>query len=925
MHRFYIFLVLIMIGAPVFSQNVGINATGAVPNAAAGLDVDFANKGLLIPRVSLTSTSSFAPLSAHVAGMQVYNIATVGDVTPGFYYDNGTKWVSGFPAGTSIGNMLYWNGNNWVTIPAGFPGQYLQLSLSNVPFWGGPSNAIYATLTTTAASLVAGTTATTGGNITADNGLPVLSRGVCYNTAANPNTGNFTQVATPPTGIGVFVNNLTGLLPGTTYFAKAFAINYAVTSYGNEINFTTLPVLATLTTTAASSITITTANSGGNITNNGGATITERGICYATTSNPTTANTKIVDPTPGPGSFISNITGLTSYTTYYVRAYAINSAGTAYGVQISFQTLPVPLSLNTVAATSIAGSSAVSGGSMNGSFVGYSNYQNYGIAYATVPGSATPTFFATNTSNFPTSTPLLPWVTNLTGLTANTTYYIRAYLNVFRISPSGWITIFGNELTFTTTGPTAPVVASTTAITAINGNSATSGGNITSDGGSPVTVRGVCWSTSPTPTLGVSNFTTNGTGTGSYGSSITGLTGSTTYYVRAYATNGVGTSYGPADVSFTTWVAAPYALYQNVGYGWVANIAADGSGFIVSYDIPSTVPWGCSGTAIVTNTALGTGLANTNSILAGCATRPIAASVAQAYNGGGYVDWYLPSNGEWAIIAARYTMLGFSGGYTNYLTSTASSLTYAGSYFYTGSQAYYLGSPRAGGDTYATQLRSARSFLSVEVTTAPLSGFTSTGATSGGTLLTNGGPAVTAKGVCWGIVSGPTVGAGNFTSDGTGTAAFVSTITGLTTGLTYFVRAYATTSAGTAYGNEESFTAMAATLATVTTDPITNLTASTATSGGNVTADGNSLVTARGVCWSSTPTTPTVPSVESTVDGSGIGTFISSVTGLVAGTTYNLRAYATNGVGTAYGATETFTPTNLPVVTTDPIGSLVGQ
>jgi hypothetical protein len=110
----------------------------------------------------------------------------------------------------------------------------------------------------------------------------------------------------------------------------------------------------------------------------------------------------------------------------------------------------------------------------------------------------------------------------------------------------------------------------------------------------------------------------------------------------------------------------------------------------------------------------------------------------------------------------------------------------------------------------------------------------------------------------------------------------------------------------------------------VSTDPITSLTATTATSGGNVTADGNSPVTAYGVCWSSTTTTPTVPSLESTVDGSGIGPFVSSVTGLVPGTTYNLRAYATNGVGTAYGATVTFTPIDLPTVTTDLMGSLAG-
>ena len=73
---------------------MGIGTT--TPNANALLDVDATSTagGILLPRLSLTSTTSFAPLSAHVAGMMVYNTATVNDVTPGFYYNNGTKWNS---------------------------------------------------------------------------------------------------------------------------------------------------------------------------------------------------------------------------------------------------------------------------------------------------------------------------------------------------------------------------------------------------------------------------------------------------------------------------------------------------------------------------------------------------------------------------------------------------------------------------------------------------------------------------------------------------------------------------------------------------------------------------------------------------------------------------------------------------------------
>lgn len=101
----------------------------------------------------------------------------------------------------------------------------------------------------------------------------------------------------------------------------------------------TPPQLATLTTTAASSITDVSAISGGNISNDGGATITVRGIVWSTSQNPTLAsNLGSTNDGSGTGSFTSNLTGLSASTTYYVRAYATNSAGTAYGNEVSFTT-----------------------------------------------------------------------------------------------------------------------------------------------------------------------------------------------------------------------------------------------------------------------------------------------------------------------------------------------------------------------------------------------------------------------------------------------------------------------------------------------------------------------------------------------------------------------------------------------------------
>jgi hypothetical protein len=93
--------------------------------------------------------------------------------------------------------------------------------------------------------------------------------------------------------------------------------------------------LPTLNTTASSLITSSTAISGGNITSDGGASITQRGVCWSTSSNPSLSDSYTLDGT-GSGIFTSSIAGLTANATYYVRAYAINSSGTAYGNEITF-------------------------------------------------------------------------------------------------------------------------------------------------------------------------------------------------------------------------------------------------------------------------------------------------------------------------------------------------------------------------------------------------------------------------------------------------------------------------------------------------------------------------------------------------------------------------------------------------------------
>jgi hypothetical protein len=192
------------------------------------------------------------------------------------------------------------------------------------------------------------------------------------------------------------------------------------------------------------------------------------------------------------------------------------------------------------------------------------------------------------------------------------------------------------------------------------------------------------------------------------------------------------------------------------------------------------------------------------------------------------------------------------------------------------------------------------------VTTTAASSITTTTATAGGNVTSDGGASITARGTCYATTSNPTT---PCTSDGTGTGSFASSLTGLTASTTYHIRAFATNSVGTSYGSDMTFTtAGAAGAPTVTTTAASSITATTATAGGNVTSDGGSSVTSRGVCYS-TSSNPTTPC---TSNGTGTGTFSASLSGLTASTTYHIRGFATNTVGTSYGSDLTFTTSAPP-------------
>lgn len=173
-----------------------------------------------------------------------------------------------------------------------------------------------------------------------------------------------------------------------------------------------------------------------------------------------------------------------------------------------------------------------------------------------------------------------------------------------------------------------------------------------------------------------------------------------------------------------------------------------------------------------------------------------------------------------------------------------------------------------------------------------------------GEITSTGNSEITERGFCYGTSANPTISGDHWPVRSLGVGTFDATITGLSTNTTYHVRAYAKNSAGVGYGADKSFTTLNTSLPTVVTKTPTEIDHESAVSGGNVTNNGGSAVTDKGICWSTNSNPTTADSNQS--GGTGLGGFTITMESLTADTTYYVRAYATNSYGTAYGSQKSF-------------------
>ena len=818
------------------------------------------------------------------------------------------------------------------------------------------------------------TSAVSGGTVSNNGGTPILEQGLCWSETQTTPTLADSHVAAG-TNTSPFTCTMGGLVSGHTYHVRAYATNQVGTAYGNMRTFTTisLPDGITANYTYVSN---TEADVTGSITDDGGNNITERGFCWSTTPSPTLQNNHTVVSETSTGSFSSRISGLVPGTTYYLNAFATNNAGTNYSADVTFTTTSKPF-VTTATAHDFTNSSATVGGTVV--YDGGIPVTERGICWGTQPEPSLDDQFAPIGAGLGDFTYMLTdlepntlyyvrtYATNaiataygntVTFVTDDNEFFcgvstVRDYdenrYHTLALGTQCWMKE-NMRSTHYADGTLIPLGTNVSATTSIrcypNGNpiNVAQYGYLYSwyaamHGNPPANNQGICPDGWHVPSYDEWNVLFN------YVRSKPPYycNNQSDHFAKALAADYAWQSYdgfcsignGVSNNNATDFSMLPAGEYNTFdsyeAFGIESaflNSTLEGNNFLVislskfdSYYVPTLTPIQYYMTSVrclrdlpLNMTSLVAITDAAGSITTNSAVIPYSISVYDAdtviTNGICWGTEPSPSLVDNIIYSESLN----AGDHSIQVNDLASNTVYYVRAFATNNSGTVYGRQRVFRTLDPANAGSANPspILPIVKTVQIANAFNGSSANCDGNVLFDGYSTITQRGICWGITPNPTI-SGMHVACGTGTGLFMGELNSLSAGDTYYVRAYATNSAGTAYG--ENLILTVPVLPSVTTQSVTNIGGISATCSGMVTFDGYEEILARGICWDTLPN-PTL-SANFTTDGMGIGIFSHSITDLIPNTTYYVRAYATNKVGTSYGNEVTFTTVAIPEITTE--------
>ena len=405
----------------------------------------------------------------------------------------------------------------------------------------------YPTVRTSDATEVTPESAVLSGTVVSDNGAAITERGfVWMQGTGTPVTSNFKVKVSGTTGD--YTGSLTRLDPNKTYSFRAYAINEKGTAYGEVKSFTTVKDLPKLSAVDVTGITSTSATLVADVTDHGGETASEVGFYYSLEETVDIETAVKVTKNYAGSAFSTTLSGLSIFTTYYVKAYAVNSAGVAYSKVTEFKTLAdVPV------VTTVGASEVNSGGALLSGTVDTDNGARITErGFVWMQGDGTPT---TDSHRLEASGTTGDYTATLSGLEPNKTYSFRAYA----INEKG--TAYGEVKSFTTVKDLPKLSA--VDVTGITSTSATLVADVTDHGGETASEVGFYYSLEETVDIETAVKVTKNYAGSAFSTTLSGLSIFTTYYVKAYAVNSAGVAYSKvtefktlADVPVVTTVGA---------------------------------------------------------------------------------------------------------------------------------------------------------------------------------------------------------------------------------------------------------------------------------------------------------------------------------------------------------------------------------